>query len=244
MAAATRRGIPVVFAPGGSATAVAESTLAMIIALVKKLPQLSDRTRAGDWSARDTTAIGDMKDTTIGIVGLGRIGREVAHMAAAFGMHILAYDPYISSELAVALGAKLVGLNFLLAESDCITFHIPLNNETRGVVSSQMLAQIKRGAILVNLSRGGLLESLDVIYDALDSGRLSAVGMDVYPNEPPDVSHPIFSHPDVLCTPHAMGLSIRATTETYAMVTKGMADVLEGRIPTNVVNSEVFARSK
>jgi phosphoglycerate dehydrogenase-like enzyme len=85
---------------------------------------------------------------------------------------------------------------------------------------------------------------LDVIYDALDSGRLSAVGMDVYPNEPPDVSHPIFSHPDVLCTPHAMGLSIRATTETYAMVTKGMADVLEGRIPTNVVNSEVFARSK
>jgi D-3-phosphoglycerate dehydrogenase / 2-oxoglutarate reductase len=242
MGAATKCGIPVVFAPGAGARAVAEGAMAMILALVKRLAELDRRTRKGEWSARDSTAIGDLQGTTLGIVGLGRIGREVSHLALAFGMRVLAYDPYISAESTAALGVSLVDLNFLLAESDCITLHVPLNSETRGLISRHFLSLIKPGAVMINLSRGGLFESLDLVYDALNCGKLSALGMDVYPEEPPDISHPIFNHPNALCTPHAMGLSNLAAKETFTMVGRGIVDVLEGRIPSNLINTGVLGR--
>jgi phosphoglycerate dehydrogenase-like enzyme len=155
-------------------------------------------------------------------------------------MRILGYDPLIAKDIAEQAGAELVDFDVLLKESDFISLNAPLNQQTRGMINRQRLSQVKRGAVLVNLARGGLLESLDVLDEALESGQLSAVGLDVFPEEPPDLSHPIFQRPNVLCTPHIMGLTAKAAQATFAMVSRGMADVLENRIPQNVANPEVF----
>jgi D-3-phosphoglycerate dehydrogenase len=238
--AATTRGIPVVYAPGAGTRAVAEGTLSMILALAKRLQDLDRKTRRGEWSVRETLAISDLEGASLGIIGLGRIGCEVACLAKAFHMRILGYDPLIAKDIAEQAGAELVDFDVLLKESDFISLNAPLNQQTRGMINRQRLSQVKRGAVLVNLARGGLLESLDVLDEALESGQLSAVGLDVFPEEPPDLSHPIFQRPNVLCTPHIMGLTAKAAQATFAMVSRGMADVLENRIPQNVANPEVF----
>ena len=238
--AATKRGIPVVFAPGAGAKAVAEGAMAFILSLVKRLPQLHAKTCAGEWSTRDTMSIGDLQGAVVGIVGLGRIGREVARMAQVFDVRVLCYDPLVTTGAADELRVQMVDLETLLKESDVITIHASMNSQTRGMFNANRIGMIKKGAIFINLARGGLLESLDLLYDALKSGRLSAVGLDVFPMEPPDFSHPIFSHPNVLCTPHAMGLSVKAAQATFSMVCRGMAHVFEGGAPQNVVNPEVF----
>jgi D-3-phosphoglycerate dehydrogenase len=238
--AATHCGIPVVYAPGAGARAVAEGTLCMILASVKRLRELDVKTRSGQWEAREGFALGDLEGAVLGIIGLGRIGSEVARLAKAFNMRILSYDPLISRQVAEHVGAEPVELDVLLKESDFISLHAPLNERTRGMINRQRMAQVKRGAVLVNLARGGLLENLDVLDEALGSGRLSAVGLDVYPEEPPDVSHPIFQRPNLICTPHVMGLSAKAAHATFAVVSRGMAAVLAGQIPDNVVNPEVF----
>jgi D-3-phosphoglycerate dehydrogenase len=238
--AATEHGIPVVFAPGAGTLAVAEGTLLMLLALAKRLRELDHKTRAGQWSARDEVVIGDLHEKTLGIIGLGRIGKQVGRLAQAFGMHVIACDPAIDEEAAARQGIKLVSLETVLATSDFISLHLPLNEHTRNLIDAGRLRRVKRGAVLINLARGGLLGELDVLYDALESGTLSGLGLDVYPNEPPDVSHPLFRRADVLCTPHCMGLSARAAHATYSMVGEGMAEVLRGRVPANVVNPLVF----
>jgi D-3-phosphoglycerate dehydrogenase len=239
--AATRRRIPVVYAPGAGARAVAEGTLCMILACAKRLKEFDIKTINGQWEAREKFALGDLEEAVLGIVGLGRIGREVARLAKHFGMRILAYDPLISRQAAEHSGAELVELNELLAQADFISLHAPSNKQTRGMINRERLGKVKQGAVLINLARGGLLESLDVLDDSLASGRLAAVGLDVYPDEPPDPSHPIFRRPNVICTPHVMGLSQRAAQATFAVVSQGMAAVLAGKVPENVVNPEVFA---
>jgi D-3-phosphoglycerate dehydrogenase / 2-oxoglutarate reductase len=240
IAAATEQGIPVVFTPGAGAKYVAEGTLAVILSLVKRLPELDHKTRSGEWQARDHTAIGDLHGAVVGIIGLGRIGGQVSRLARCFEARVITYDPAISSDVAATFGAELVDFDVLLRQSDIITLHAPLNAETQGMIDRRALSLVKKGAIFVNLARGGLMESLDVVGEALDSGQLSAVGLDVFPVEPPDVSHPIFRHPRVLCTPHALGLSIKGAQAIFEMASKGMAEVLEGRTPENVVNPEVF----
>jgi len=238
--AATGRCIPVVYAPGAGARAVAEGTLCMILACAKRLKEFDLKTANGHWEARETFALGDLEGAVLGIIGLGRIGREVARLARCFGMRILTYDPLISPETIEHSGAELVQLDELLAKSDFISLHAPSNKETRGMINRERLGRVKQGAVLINLARGGLLESLDVLDESLDRGRLSAVGLDVYPEEPPDPSHPIFRRPNVICTPHVMALSRRAAQTTFAVVCEGMAAVLAGKIPENVVNPEVF----
>lgn len=239
--AATEHGIPVVFAPGAGTTAVAEGAVLMLLALAKRLPDLDQKIRSGAWSARDEVAIGDLCEKTLGIIGLGRIGMQVGRLAQAFGMHVIACDPAVVEAAAEAVGIKLVSLDTLLATADFISLHAPLNEHTRELVNADRLRLVKRGAVLINLARGGLLAGLDVLYEALESGALAGLGLDVYPNEPPDVSHPIFRRADVLCTPHCMGLSARAAHTTYSMVCEGMAKVFHGGVPVNVVNAQVFS---
>lgn len=239
--AATEQGIPVVFAPGAGTRAVAEGTLLMLLALAKRLRELDQKTRAGEWSSRDEVVIGDLCGATLGIIGLGRIGSQVARLAHAFGMNIIACDPAVGQDVAASLGIKLVSFETLLSSADFISLHAALNNQTRELVNADRLRSVKRGAVLVNLARGGLVAGLDVLYEALESGRLSGLGLDVYPTEPPDTSHPIFRRADVLCTPHCVGLSSQAAHAIFSMVGEGMAEVLRGRIPTNVVNPQVFS---
>jgi D-3-phosphoglycerate dehydrogenase / 2-oxoglutarate reductase len=238
--AATGRRIPVVYAPGAGARAVAEGTLCMILACAKRLKEFDIKMVHGEWEARERFAPGDLEGAVLGIVGLGRIGREVARLAKNFGMRILTYDPLISPQTAEQSGAELVQLNELFAKSDFISLHAPSNKQTRGMINRERLRGVKKGVVLINLARGGLLESLDVLDEFLANGRLSAVGLDVYPEEPPDTSHPIFRRPNVIYTPHVMGLSRKAAHATFAAVSEGMAAVLRGKIPANVVNPEVF----
>ena len=238
--AATARGIPVVYTPGASSRAVAEGAMAFLLSLAKRLPELDRETRAGEWKIRDHTRIGDLQGFTLGLVGLGRIGKEIVSLARAFDMRVLAYDPYVQGDTLEGVEADLVHLDLLFAESDYIVLVAPLTEETRGIVTRSLLNAVKPGAIIANVGRGALFESLDAVYEALQADKLAGVGMDVFPEEPPDVSHPIFSHPRTLFTPHALGLSVAASRNIFVMMSKGMREVLEGRKPQNVVNPEVF----
>jgi len=236
VAAATARGIAVVITPGAGAAAVAEGAIGMALHLVKRLGPLTALVREGRWAERGTVPVGDLDGATLGVVGYGRIGQRTASLAAAFGMRILAYDP--GSEPPADM--RCAGLADLARRSDVITLHLPLTGQTRHLVNDTFLAQIKPGAVLVNCSRGGLVDT-DAVWRALTDGRLSGVGLDVLDPEPPG-PHPLYSHPDVVLTPHVMGLSRRATAATFTAAARGVIDVLAGREPAAVANPGWRAR--
>jgi phosphoglycerate dehydrogenase-like enzyme len=149
---------------------------------------------------------------------------------------VLGYDPCMSDS-----EVEMVPLDELLARADFVSLHMPLNPQTRGLINRDRIARMKRGAILINTARGGVVESLDVLADALESGHLGAVGLDVFPAEPPDCSHRIFRHPDLVCAPHLLGVSKLAMDRIYRSMASDMVAVLEGRLPMFCVNSEVLA---
>jgi phosphoglycerate dehydrogenase-like enzyme len=235
--AATRRGIPVVLAPGAGTEAVAEGALAMTLALAKRLPLLDRLVRDGRWRERDEVEIRDVAGATLGIVGLGRIGRRLADLARPLGMRLLACDPYAE---AGAAGVELADLRKLFAESDFVSLHAPLTPETRGMVDAEVLAGARPGLVFVNLGRGALVRSLDDLLGALESGQLGGVGLDVFDPEPPDLSHPLFRHPGVLLSPHALGWTPGSRERIYRQMAEGMAAVLRGGRATAVANPEAY----
>ena len=239
VAAATARRIPVINAPVGG-FAVAEGALALLLALVKKIPLCDSIVKTGQWQKRYEFKTGDLAEHTLGIVGLGRIGAHLARLAQPFGMTILGYDPVVSSESAGVPWVRMVELAELLRRSDFVSLHVPLMEQTRGLISRERLALMKPGAVLLNTARGGVIESLDVLAEALDTGRLSAVGLDVFPTEPPDSSHRIFKDPRVLCAPHLLGVSQLAMDRIYRSMATDMVAVLENRPPQYCVNPEVL----
>jgi phosphoglycerate dehydrogenase-like enzyme len=226
VAAAAARGIPVVVTPGANARAVAEGALTLMLALVKRLPELQRAVLERDWGARDRLELGDLEGATLGVVGYGRIGRELADMARALGMHVLAHDPLVDE--------ATTPLDALFENADVVSLHAPLTDETRGIVGSELLARAKPGLVLVNTARGGLVSSLDDLLAALETGRLGGVGLDVFDEEPPDPSHPLFSHPRVVATPHALGLTVGAREAVFRAVAEGVAAVLRGETPQHV----------
>jgi D-3-phosphoglycerate dehydrogenase / 2-oxoglutarate reductase len=228
--AASARGVTVVVTPGSGTRAVAEGVLALALHLVKRLGPLTDLVRDGRWAERGRVPVGDLDGATIGIVGYGRIGRRVGELAAAFGMRVLAHDPF--SPPPTDLDCPDLGA--LAAASDVLTLHAPLTDQTHHLVDEAFLAGVRPGAILVNCGRGGLLD-LDAVLSALQAGRLAGVGLDVFDPEPPP-HHPLFDHPDVVLTPHLMGLTRRATAATFADAARGVTDVLAGRQPAAVAN--------
>ena len=230
VAAATARGIAVVITPGAGAAAVAEGAIGMALHLVKRFGPLTALVRAGRWAERAGVGVGDLDGATLGVVGYGRIGQRAAALGAAFGMRVLANDPVIEPPGEV----RCADLGDLAARSDVITLHLPLNDQTRHLVDDAFLARVKPGAVLVNCSRGALIDT-DAVWRALTDGRLSGVGLDVFDPEPPG-HHPLFSHPDVVLTPHLMGLSRQATAATFTAAARGVLDVLCGREPQAVAN--------
>ena len=235
LVAATARKIPLVYAPVGG-FAVAEGALGILLALVKQLPRDDRIVRSGQWNERYDFLTGDLTTHTLGIVGLGRIGAHLAKLAQPFDMHILGYDPFIDQ----LTGVEIVELDELLSRSDYISVHVPLSDETRGLIDRDRISGMKPGAIFINTSRGGIIESLDVLADALDSGQLSAVGLDVFPTEPPDTSHRIFRDPRCLFSPHNVGTSELAMARIYHSMATGMVNVLTGKAPEYCVNPEVL----
>ena len=233
--AASRRGIPVVIVPDAGAQAVAEGALALMLALAKDLGALDRAVREGRWEARDELDLWDIGGATVGIVGLGRIGRRVAALVQALEARVLASDPYAEA----TDGIELVALETLFGESDYISLHAPLTPETRGLVDARVLA-LARGAVLVNLGRGGLISSLDDLLVALESGALRGIGLDVFEPEPPDPRHPLFRHRRVLLSPHALGLSRRARRQLFTEVAEGIAAVLRGDRARVIANPEIY----
>ena len=227
---ATARGIAVVITPGAGAAAVAEGAVGMAMHLVKRFGPLTALVREGRWVERAAVPVGDLDGATLGVIGYGRIGRRTAELGAAFGMRILAYDPASQPPADV----RCAGLGDLAAHSDVITLHLPLTGQTRHLVDDAFLARVRPGTVLVNCSRGGLID-IDAVYRALTGGRLSGVGLDVFDPEPPG-PHPLYSHPNVVLTPHLMGLSRRATAATFTAAAQGVLDVLAGREPAAVAN--------
>jgi D-3-phosphoglycerate dehydrogenase / 2-oxoglutarate reductase len=237
--AATARGIPVVITPSAGTRAVAEGALALLLHLVKRLGPLTQLVRAGAWVGREEIPLGDLDGATLGIVGYGRIGRRLAELAAVLGMRVLAHDPFTDPD-SVDPGVTLVALPELLAAADAISLHAPLTPKTHGLIGRHELANVKRGAVLVNCGRGALLD-LDATYEALRDGRLSGVGLDVFDPEPP-TRHPMFDHPDVVLTPHVMALSRRGRQLVFSDLAAGIAEVLEGRHAPHVANPDVYER--
>jgi D-3-phosphoglycerate dehydrogenase len=224
----------VVITPGAGAAAVAEGAIGMALHLVKRFGPLTALVREGRWAERGGTAVGDLDGAALGVIGYGRIGRRTAELGAAFGMRVLTYDPLSPPPDGMPGVVNCAGLGDLAARSDVITLHLPLTDQTRHLVGEAFLAQVKPGAVLVNCGRGGLLDT-DAVWRALSSGQLSGVGLDVFDPEPP-APHPLFSHPDVVLTPHLMGLSRRATAATFAAAAQGVLDVLGGGEPQAVAD--------
>lgn len=227
---ADKRNIPVIITPGSNTNAVAEGAIAHILHLSKRLGPLTKLVASGKFSDRTNYPVGDLAGNTLGIIGYGRIGQRVAHLAKAFDLKICAYDPYanVPSEIKVETVAELI------SQSEIVTLHLPLTRETEGLINRESLAKFRDGAILVNCSRGGLIE-LDAALEALNSGKLSGVGLDVFDLEPPK-HHPIFNHENTVLTPHVMGLSKRATLATFVDAAQGIRDVLDGKQPKAIAN--------
>lgn len=230
--AATARGIAVAITPGSGTRGVAEGVLAHALHLVKKLAPLTALVRDGRWAMRAEPGMipGDLDGATMGIIGYGRIGHRVGELANTFGMRVLAYDPLSPPPSEFACGT----LTELASNSDIVTLHVPLTSETRHLVDQRFLDRLRPGAILINCGRGGLVDH-DAALAALRGGRLGGLGLDVFDPEPP-AHHPLFDEPNVVLTPHVMGLSRRATALTFADAAQGVVDVLAGAAPAAVAN--------
>lgn len=196
---ACRLGIAVLSIPGANAVAVAELTMALLLALARHLPDACCSVKEGRWRLPAHTGF-ELRGKTLGIVGLGRIGKEVCARALAFGMQVLAHDPYVPKEECLAAGAVPASLEGLLSASQVITLHVPLNEETEGMIGSDALSLMQPGAILINCARGGVLDE-DALYLALKNGHLTGAALDVFQREPPPAS-PLLELPNVLVTPH------------------------------------------
>jgi D-3-phosphoglycerate dehydrogenase / 2-oxoglutarate reductase len=230
--AATARGIPIVITPGSGTRAVAEGVFALALHLVKRLGPSTDLVRQGRWADRSQLSVGDLEGATIGIIGYGRIGRRVGELATAFGMDVLAYDPISAPPREIAASDVLE----LASASDVLTLHVPLTQDTHHLLDKAFLDRVRPGTILINCSRGGLVD-LDAALAALASGQLGGVGLDVFDPEPPE-HHPLFDHPDVVLTPHLMGMTRRAAAATFVDAARGVVDVLAGRRPAAVANPD------
>lgn len=237
LAAATARGIPVVITPDAGTSAVAEGALALILHLVKRLGRLTEMMRAQRWEDRESLPVGDLDGATLGIVGYGRIGRRLGEIAAALGMQILVFDPLLDPG-PIDAHTTSTNLKSLVGASDVVSLHAPLTPQTKGMIDAEVLGRFKNGSVLINCARGGLVD-LDAVHDALQSGRLSGVGLDVYADEPPP-AHPLFNHPDVVLTPHVLGLSNRARRMIFEAMAEGMEAVLAGGRAPHVANPEVY----
>ncbi len=226
--AATRAGIVVMNTPGGNSVAAAELTLALLLALARHVPQADRDLRGGRWERKKYVGV-ELEGKLLGVVGLGRIGREVARRALAFRMKLLGHDPFVASGVALDSGIERVGLEELAARSDFVTLHLPLSPETRHLFGPALIARMKPGARLINCARGGLVDET-ALHTALESGRVAGAALDVFENEPP-LDSPLVGHPAVICTPH-LGAS---TQEAQERVGTEIADKIAGYLASGAM---------
>lgn len=198
LAAAAEKSIVVTNTPLANASSVAELTIALMLALARSLPTLVAQTKAGQWPR----TIGlTLEGKTVGLIGLGAIGKQVARRLRCFGCRIVAYDPAADTAFAAAHGVELSSLDEVLRQADFLSLHVPLTSETRGMVNTQFLARMKPGAFLINTARGEIVDET-ALLEALQSGHLRGAALDVFSRQPPDPNHPLLALPQVIATPH------------------------------------------
>ncbi len=247
IAAATARGIPVVYTPSANSESVAEHCLLLMLAVARRLVHLDQSVRAGRWeAARDWShapVAAELEGKTLGIIGLGEIGRRVAALAGAFGMRVIGHDPFLPSDRFPPSVDRVARLPDLLTRADIVTLHAPLNPDTRHLINAEGLRQMKPGAILINTARGPLVDEAALVA-ALQEGRLGGAGIDVLEEEPPAPAHPLLRGDPLrlTLTPHVAGVSETSLQRMAQLVCGGMLAVLEGKRPPNVVNPEVWSR--
>ena len=235
LAAAADHGVVVTVTPGANDATVAEHAVALMLALVRRVCEQDAAVRRGEWPRTGDHVPGSLRGATVGLVGLGRIGRRTAGLLRAFGAGVLAADPAVAEAPA---GIALVALDELLARSDIVSLHVPLLPATAGLLGAAEIARMRPGAMVVNTARGGLVDE-DALLAALRSGRLGGAALDVFAAEPPAGS-PLLALPNVIATPHVAGLSPASVEEMTRRATASVLDVLAGRRPPDVANPAVF----
>src|SRR5437870_10839284 len=230
---ATKRGVLVMSTPGGNAISVAEHTFALLLALARQVPRLDKAIHEGRWE-KSSAAGTEVRGKTLGLIGLGRIGSEVAVRAEAFDMRVLAYDPFISEAAAREVSVELVPLDILLAQSDFVSLHTALSPATQNLISVATIEKVKRGARIINTARGELVDEA-ALAEALRSGQLAGAAVDVFSEEPPKNS-PLVGLPYVIATPHVAGSTAEAQEEVGTQVAAQVKDYLAEGISRNAVN--------
>jgi D-3-phosphoglycerate dehydrogenase len=231
--ACTQKGIIVVNSPEGNTMSAAEHTVALMLSMLRHIPQAAASTAKGEWKRKQFTGT-ELYNKTVGVVGLGKIGREVASRVRAFKARVLAYDPFITAEHARDLDLELGDLDTVLREADLVTVHTPLTKDTRGLIGRERIAMMKKGARIVNCARGGIIDE-DALYEAIQSGHLGGAALDVFVSEPPTGS-PLLELPNVICTPHLGASTEEAQMKVALDVAEQVADVLSGRPARAAVN--------
>ncbi len=233
MIAASKRGIVVMNTPGGNTITTAEHTIALMFAIARKIPQANASMSRGEWEKKRFMGV-ELFNKTLGIIGLGKIGTEVAKRAQGLGMQVIAYDPFLSEEMSKKMGVKKMDIQDVLRQADFITIHTPLTAETKNIINSETIKIMKNGVYIINCARGGIINEKDV-YDALESGKIAGVALDVFEMEPP-VNNPLVGHEKVVCTPH-LGASTQEAQENVAIaISEQIVDYLIYGTIRNAVN--------
>jgi D-3-phosphoglycerate dehydrogenase len=226
LAAARTRGVTVVNAPQSTSQAVAEHTLGLILALARQIPRADASMKTGQWIKKELEGV-ELHGKVLGVVGLGNIGARVAHFGAALGMHPLGYDPLLPAEAIRERGAAPVSLEELFSRSDFITFHVPLTEETRGMINARSLKQMKIGVRLVCTARGGVIDE-EALMEALEAGQVAGVALDVFAHEPPGLTG-LVAHPQVVASPHVAAQTAEAQARAAEDIAAEVLAALQGK---------------
>jgi D-3-phosphoglycerate dehydrogenase len=230
---ATKCGIIVMNAPGGNTISTAEHTMSMLLSLSRNIPQANASIRRGEWERKKFIGV-ELQGKILGIIGLGRVGAEVAKRALSFGMRILAYDPYLSTEKAERLGVRVTDLDTLFRQSDYITVHVPMTDETKYMLSEKEFAVMKPGVRIINCARGGIIDE-KALYNAIKDGRVAGAALDVFEEEPPQ-NNPLLTLDNVVTTPHLGASTEEAQVNVAIDVARQVVDALHDRAVRNAVN--------
>ncbi len=234
VSAATKKGIIVMNTPGGNTISAAEHTVSMMLALSRNIPQANSSLKAKEWKRKDFMG-SEVLGKTLGILGLGRIGAEVAKRALSFGMNLIAYDPFVTLEYAQKLGVRLVQKKEdLFKEADYITLHMPVNEETKYLINKETIAIMKDGVRIINCARGAIINDKD-LAEAIKSGKVKGAALDVFQKEPP-FDNPLLDLPNVIVTPHLGASTEEAQVNVAVDIAKQVVDALDGRVVRNAIN--------
>ncbi|BFH69338.1 MAG: phosphoglycerate dehydrogenase [Paenibacillus dendritiformis] len=239
--AATKRGIIVINAPDGNTITTCEHAFAMMMALSRHIPQAYVKTIGGVWDRKSFLGV-ELMNKTLGVLGMGRIGSEVAKRAKAFGMEVIGYDPFMTDERAEKLGVKLGTVDEIIRAADFITVHTPLTDETRHMISRPQFEVMKRGMRIINCARGGIIDERALI-EAIDEGIVAGAAFDVFEAEPPAADHPFLHHPNIIVTPHLGASTVEAQENVAVDVSEQVLHILRNEPFKNAVNMPPVAPS-